>query len=124
MSRKLTPQSSLENFKREAKQWLKALRDGDHDARARLARAYPQANDPPTLRDVQHALAREHDIPNWADLRRQLEQRTSSSRSPRDEAIHELLAAADAGDVPRVVDALNKAPDIINELAFLEGHTG
>jgi uncharacterized protein len=57
--------SSIDNLKKEAKHWLKALRGGSADARARLARAYPGAADPPVLRDVQHALAREHGFENW-----------------------------------------------------------
>ncbi len=69
MSRKLTPQSTLENLKKEAKRWLKALRANDAEARARLQRAGPQAPAEPTLRDVQHALAREHGLPGWAALK-------------------------------------------------------
>jgi len=57
--------SSLDNLKKEAKRWLKALRAGDADARQRLARAYPDASDTPVLRDLQHALAREHGFENW-----------------------------------------------------------
>ena len=56
--------SSLDNLRKTARRWLKALREGDADARARLVRAYPGAPEQPALRDVQHALAREHDI--WA----------------------------------------------------------
>ena len=36
MSRTLTPDSSLETLKKEAKRWLKALRAGDAEARRRL----------------------------------------------------------------------------------------
>ena len=61
--------SSLDNLKKEAKRWLKALRDGDADARARLVRAWPQAPPTPVLRDVQHALAREHGVENWLALK-------------------------------------------------------
>jgi len=57
--------SSLDNLKKEAKRWLKALRAGDAGARARLERASPQAPPEPALRDVQHALAREHGFESW-----------------------------------------------------------
>ena len=57
--------SSIDNLKKEAKRWLKALRAGDADARARLERAYPNAPDEPGLRDIQHALAREHGFDDW-----------------------------------------------------------
>jgi len=72
MVRQLTPQSSLENLKREAKRWLRALRDTDpavqRDARARLERAVPNAPAISTLRDVQLALAREYGSPGWSAL--------------------------------------------------------
>ena len=76
--RRLTSASSVETLKREAKRWLRALRAGDADARTRLARAVPDAPDAssaPTLRDVQHALAREHGLSGWTALLEQLAER-------------------------------------------------
>jgi ankyrin repeat protein len=69
MPRRLTPQSTLDNFRREAKRWLKALRDNVADAHARFERALQDAPRSPTLRDVQRALAREHGLPGWADFK-------------------------------------------------------
>jgi len=69
MPRQITPRSTLENLKREAKRWLEALRENLSEARARLERALPEAPKVPTLRDVQHALAREHGLPGWAALK-------------------------------------------------------
>jgi ankyrin repeat protein len=74
MIRRITPKSSLDNLKREAKRWLHALRSGDVEARARLERATPNAPAEPTLRHVQHALAREYGFPGWAALKSRLEQ--------------------------------------------------
>jgi hypothetical protein len=76
MVKKLTSRSSLENLKREARRWLKALRANDAEARARFERAKP--NGPrlstlPTLRDVQHALALEHGHAGWSALTAALE---------------------------------------------------
>lgn len=68
MSRPFTSRSSLENLKKEAKRWLKALRADDPEARARFLRANPQAPETPCLRDVQHALAREHGLDGWSAL--------------------------------------------------------
>jgi hypothetical protein len=68
MSRQLTTASTLENLKREAKRWLKALRAKDDGARTRLERAHPSAPAQPALRDVQHALAREHGFEGWTAL--------------------------------------------------------
>ena len=62
--------SSLDNLRKAARRWLKALRANDPDAHARLTRAMPAAPSQPVLRDVQHALAREHGHENWLDLTR------------------------------------------------------
>ena len=72
MPRRLTPASSLENLKKEAKRWLRALRDGDERAQARLKSAFPRAPAEPTLREVQRALALEHGCQGWIALTEQL----------------------------------------------------
>ncbi len=125
MSRNLTPQSSLENLKREAKRWLKAIRENDPKAHARLARAWHQGPANPTLRDVQHALAREHGFPGWTELKADIAGRAAASSTlSRDAAIQALLAAADHGDGARVAELLDEHPDIVNERAVLSAHTG
>jgi ankyrin repeat protein len=65
--------SSLDNARKSAKRWLQALRAHDRDARERLRRAYPAAPSDPTLRDVQHALARERGYDGWTALKATLE---------------------------------------------------
>ena len=80
MTLKLTPQSNLEALRKEAKRWLKALRAGDPQASVRLARIHP-GYETPVLRVVQHALALEYGFSNWADLKRELEERALASRS-------------------------------------------
>jgi len=71
--RNLTPQSSLESLKKEAKSWLKALRAGDPAARQRMLDILPDSSAEPGLRHVQLALAREFGMPGWADLKEALE---------------------------------------------------
>jgi ankyrin repeat protein len=125
MSRKLTPRSSLQNLKKEAKQWLKALRANDPDARARFVRAHPHAPATPTLRDVQFALAREHGFSGWNALKAHLEQRlTGAAPDHRDAAVQALLAAAGRGDADAVRRLLDQHPDLVNERALLAGNTG
>lgn len=51
--------SSLDNLRKSAKRWLKALRAGDFEAWERLRRTYSKAVARPGLRDIQQALARE-----------------------------------------------------------------
>ena len=72
MNRRFSPQTNLDNLKKEAKRWLKALRAGNPEARARLMRAYPQAPAASALRDVQRALALEHGLDGWPALKEAL----------------------------------------------------
>jgi len=69
MIRHLTPRSSLDTLRKEAKRWLKALRAQDEQAHNRLRRSYPDAPPQLGLRDVQHALAREHGMDSWSALK-------------------------------------------------------
>ena len=43
MPRELTPATNLDNLRKEAKRWLKALRANDAEALERMQRAYPEA---------------------------------------------------------------------------------
>ena len=124
MSRTLTPQSSLENLKREAKRWLKAIQAGDSAARTRFDRATPRAPATPSLRDVQHALAAEYGFAGWAALKNAVVLQSHDATNSRDAAIQELLAGADRGDEERVRRALDDHPDIVDARAVLPGHSG
>jgi hypothetical protein len=73
MPRQITPRTTLENLKREAKRWLSALHANAAEAHARLRRALPDAPPNPTLREVQHALAVEHGLPGWTALKNRLD---------------------------------------------------
>lgn len=74
--RRITPQTTLDNVRKEAKRWLKELRANDAAARERLDRASPYAPADPGLRDIQRALAAEYGVPGWAALKKILENRT------------------------------------------------
>ncbi|MEP6491507.1 MAG: ankyrin repeat domain-containing protein [bacterium] len=76
MSKKLSHQSSLENFKREAKRWLNALRENDPEASARFESIAGRPAPTLTLRDVQHALALEYGFAGWSALTDALADRT------------------------------------------------
>lgn len=111
--------TTLDNLRKTAKRWLKALRDGDADARVRLLRAYPAARERATLRDVQHALARERGYESWSALTKVVVD-SGSSETP----LAALLAAAERGDESAVAAILDEHPRIINERGALPGHTG
>jgi hypothetical protein len=122
MRRQLTAASTLDNLKKEAKRWLKALRANDDEARARLTRAYPGAPAPPGLRDVQHALALEHGLSGWSALKAALADAAGSAS--RNAAIVALLDAANRGDAARVAELLDSHRGIVNERGRLSGHWG
>src|SRR2546423_14361981 len=91
MQRKITSTTTLDNLKKEAKRWLKALRENDAAARERLQHAHPNAPGKPVLRDVQYALAREYGQNSWKELKQALEGR--SAQSPQAPATHAQLGA-------------------------------
>ena len=66
MPRSISPKTSLDSLKKEAKRWLKALRAGDPAARQRYEEARRHVSAEPTLREVQQALAREYGVESWA----------------------------------------------------------
>jgi hypothetical protein len=94
--------STLENLRKSARRWLKALRADDADAHARLKLADPSAPSNPALRDVQHALAREHGHKSWIDLRRALDGKRRGAATPDadqyDALARDVLTAYRTGD--------------------------
>lgn len=98
MPRTLGPRANLDNFRKDAKRWLKALRTGDADARQRLRDAWPGAPSEPGLRDVQQALAREYGFGGWAKLKEALEERVHAAMDA--DALVEIVlrGAWDDGD--------------------------
>lgn len=111
MSDTRPPGRGLESLRKEAKRWLAALRAGDPDARARLERATPEAPAHPTLRDVQHALAREHGRPGWTALRdavaaREVASSGSATTQARYEAMAEALLDAYRTGTPEAMEQL------------------
>ena len=113
MPRRLTPDLSLEDLKKEAKRWLKALRANDSDARARLDRALPGAPPAPTLRTIQLALAREFGLVGWTDLKQQLQLLASDNAPAADaldkyETMARTLLEAYATGTPEAMERLYK----------------
>ena len=84
MPRRITPRTTLDSLKKEAKRWLRALRDNAAEARVRLERALDSPTGTPTLRDVQLAIAREYGLPGWAALKELLHRRVPETASADD----------------------------------------
>lgn len=79
-TRDLTPRSNLETIRRQAKRWLKEIEAGDSDAIARFRTLMPGHAGAPKLREVQHALARDYGLLNWAALKQELIAREAAAR--------------------------------------------
>ena len=125
MPRKITPATSLENLRKEAKRWLKELRANNRDARARFERAYPTAPRNPVLRDVQHALAREYGHESWITLKLALETPPVEGAAPigqtRTAEEYERLA----NDLVLAFDSRDQAAlQRLNELYAATGQVG
>lgn len=60
---------SLEYLRKSAKHWLREVRNQNPGQIKRLRLAYPGAPAAPGLRDIQHALAREHGYEGWRALK-------------------------------------------------------
>lgn len=112
MSRKLTPATSLDILRREAKRWLKAIRVGDAAARARLTAITPQAPSDPGLRDVQFALARDYGLPGWTDLKQAVADLAFARQSQASLVDIILRAAWDGGDRAAAARILARWPDV------------
>lgn len=113
MPRTITSATTLDNLKKEAKRWLKALRENDSAARQRLEDSHPDAPANPVLRDVQHALAREFGLPGWKDLKQALEARVpreaeGARRSARTAEEYEGLARDFVGAYEGDAEALER----------------
>src|ERR1700730_13437502 len=105
MQRKLTSATTLDNLRKEAKRWLRALRDNDAEARERLQLAYPKVAGDPVLRDVQLALAREYGLENWKELKLALQKASAkgtqaqNTQTPAESRAHTSEEYQQAGQV-------------------------
>ena len=124
MSRSLTPRSTLESLRKEAKRWLKQLREGEPKARARLIAASPAAPAEPGLRDVQFALAREHGQPGWTALRQAVADLAVARRSHAERVDRVLRSVAWGGDRQAAARVLARWPEIAGDNLFTAVSTG
>lgn len=79
-TRELTPRSTLETIRRQAKRWLKEIEAGDAEALARFRKLIPNHAGAAKLREVQHALARDYGLASWAALKQELAAREAATR--------------------------------------------
>jgi ankyrin repeat protein len=111
-ARTLGAGATLESLKKEAKRWLKALREADPAARERLRGVLPDAGTKLGLREVQHALALEHGVAGWAALKELLADRALARRSAAERADDFLRHAVDRQSGPLAAHILRRHPDV------------
>jgi len=123
MTRVLTPRTSLENLKKDAKRWLKALRAGDSAARSRLSAAWPDAPAEPVLRDVQQAVARDYGCANWVALKAAIEDLSRLGKTEA-ERLDKLLRHGWDGDAVVARRILQRHPELARHNLFTAAVTG
>jgi ankyrin repeat protein len=123
MSRALTTRTTLDNLRKDAKRWLKALRSGDAKAEARLKVAWPSAPAEPALRDVQHALAREYGQDSWIALNQALDD-LALARKSRNELLEVILRHGWDGDAGAARRLLQRHPDLARDSLFTAATCG
>ena len=108
--------STLDNLKKDAKRWLKALRSGDAAAWARYERVGGiRGAQSPGLRDVQHALAREGGHESWIAFTRDVQSGGGDARvliaAGMPAALAHAIVLGRREDVERIV---RDDPEIVN----------
>jgi ankyrin repeat protein len=123
MSRALTPKTTLEQLRKDAKRWLKVLRASDPGARARLKAAWPKAPADPALRDVQHALAREYGLEDWIALKAALDD-LALARKSRAEQAEFVLRNGWGGDLAAARRLLARDPGLARTSVYAAAACG
>lgn len=107
MSNKQLPQRpNLEQLKKQAKEFHRALQTGDADALRRFRAVHPQSAGKPSsswafsLNDAYFVLAREYGYSSWPKLKRRIEM--------LNDPIAVFLRAAISGDQPTALDVLGE----------------
>ena len=103
----LPERPNLDQLRRQAKELLKAGRDGKAEALARIA-AYHPAGMPVSLAAAQLVVAREHGFPSWPQLKATVEERLMT----RDQKVRALVRASVTGHTDRAVRLLTADPSL------------
>ena len=114
--KQLPPNPSLEHLKSQAKQLLKAHKDGSPDAFQRIRSFFPKLSDATDveiqsatfgLQDAQLVIAREYGFASWTRLKKAVrhQERDAEKISPKD-LLFQILHIPDPtqGDIQRVAD--------------------
>ncbi|MBY0489332.1 MAG: ankyrin repeat domain-containing protein [Gemmatimonadaceae bacterium] len=123
MPRSLSAKSTPDVLKQDAKRWFKSLQAGDATARQRLTDGWPTAPTDLTLRDVQHALAREYGFADWKALLAALDD-IALDRQSHAERIDALLRHGWGGDRALAQRLLARDPALARHSIFTAAACG
>ena len=121
-SRPFSPHPSLEQYKKQAKDLLKAFKSQDSKAIEQIRQWHPHPPDltEPTLADAQLVLARQHSFESWPKFAKHVEELSQES-SP----FAQFERAADAvvnGDAATLRKMLRQKPELIHARSPREHH--
>ncbi|GAB1343633.1 ankyrin repeat domain-containing protein [Gemmatimonas sp.] len=123
MSRQLSLRTTVPLLKQEAKRWFALLQRADAGALARFHDAWPQAPQHPTLRDVQHALAREYGANSWVALIDRVSD-MAIDRQSHDDRLATLLSHGWTGDVTTAARLRTRYPELATANVFTAAACG
>lgn len=107
----LSPHPSLEQYRTQAKDLLKAWKRGDPEAGSRVRKFHVRPGAAPALAGARLVLAREHGFAGWGKFARHIE---ALNRADSAESRFELAAdAVVAGDVAALRGVLREDPGLI-----------
>jgi hypothetical protein len=112
--RELPANPDLEQQKKLAKELLRAFKEGEREAQARVREQLPDKRTI-TLADAQFVLAREYGFANWAELKHRIEEKPEPNPL---EAIRDALEQRDARAVRRLLQRHAELRAAINEPVF------
>src|SRR6516162_9137537 len=123
MRKRLPARPDFEQYKRQAKELLAAIRNGDSRALQRLNASHPRCIDPTAavLADAQLVLAREHDCESWPEFKRTIAAAAPggdpSPGEPRERFV-QSVRALDAAALRQLLPAHPELKALIDEPLF------
>jgi ankyrin repeat protein len=117
MTRQLSHKSTMAVLKQDAKRWLALLRTANADAIRRLKSAWPSAPAEPTLRDVQHAVAREYGFADWKTLTAAVSDLALDQQSHA-ERVDAVLRHGWGGDLMQARRIVERYPEVRSDSIF------
>src|SRR5579863_944909 len=122
----------IEHYKKQAKELLKRIKQGDPSSIERLKASHPKHSADPdnyqrrTLADAQMVIAREHGHATWADFARQIASITSQLLAEAQGPSHAFLIAASvpregsyaSGNVTQAEELLRQHPEVADASVF------